>query len=584
MKKLFPFIILFILNPEVKAQDLPHWLTQEEKQALPGYLLNQNNFLRGTEPPSFAPRTMAEWEEISGLLITWTSYTGILHQIVDYAQEECTVYIVCTDSNSVKSNLTSNGVPVFNIKFLEQDFNSVWSRDYGQWSIYKDDVNELSLADWIYNRPRPKDDVIPGALATFMGIPIYEMTASPDDLVHTGGNFMVDGHGTGFSSNLMLEENGLYNDFGATVKTKAEIDTIMKKYLGLNRYILMETLPNDVIHHIDMHMKLLDEETLLWSEFPLGVSDGPQIEENLQYVQDNFLNCYNRPYKIVRIPMAPSTSGKYPPQADYRTYANSVFINKTVLVPTYREEFDTTALRIYKENLPGYNVIGIDCDDNGGNIISALGALHCITKEIGHSDPIRIDHATLQDTVAFSGPFEIVAKIQTPSGVLAATLYWTIDTAVGFSAVTMTPMANDSFFAEIPLQPNTSLVYYYIHAESNSGRSASKPLTAPKGWMRFRISNFSGLHEQSASLVVYEPYPNPSSNSVNFGFELPGAMHCRLYVTDVAGKILFTVEDQQLQSGPHKYPIASGNLCNGIYLLNLETEDQLWQKKLMVAH
>lgn len=33
--------------------------------------------------------------------------------------------------------------------------------------------------------------------------------------------------------------------------------------MGIERYIKMQTLPYDGIHHIDMHMKLLDEETLL---------------------------------------------------------------------------------------------------------------------------------------------------------------------------------------------------------------------------------------------------------------------------------------------------------------------------------
>lgn len=50
----------------------------------------------------------------------------------------------------------------------------------------------------------------------------------------------------------------------------------------------METLPYDGIHHIDMHMKLLDEETLLVSKYPTGVADGPQIEANIQYVLNNF--------------------------------------------------------------------------------------------------------------------------------------------------------------------------------------------------------------------------------------------------------------------------------------------------------
>ena len=94
----------------------------------------------------------------------------------------------------------------------------------------------------------------------------------------------------------------------------------------------METLPFDGIHHIDMHMKLLDEETLLVAEYPEGLSDGPQIEENLQYIMDNFTTKWGTPFNVIRIPSPPSSSGYFPgeqPELNnsvdgyYRTYTNS---------------------------------------------------------------------------------------------------------------------------------------------------------------------------------------------------------------------------------------------------------------------
>ncbi len=81
---------------------------------------------------------------------------------------------------------------------------------------------------------------------------------------------MVDGLGTAFSSKLVFEEN--------PTKTEEQIDSIMNLFMGINRFIKMDNLQYDVIHHIDMHMKLLDEETLLVGEYPTGVSDGPYIE------------------------------------------------------------------------------------------------------------------------------------------------------------------------------------------------------------------------------------------------------------------------------------------------------------------
>ena len=90
-------------------------------------------------------------------------------------------------------------------------------RDYGQNTIYENDVDSLYLVDWIYNRPRPDDDAFPEYLAESLGLDLYQTSMNPYRIVATGGNFMSDGFGTAFSSNLILDENdgsGPYLTFG----------------------------------------------------------------------------------------------------------------------------------------------------------------------------------------------------------------------------------------------------------------------------------------------------------------------------------------------------------------------------------
>ena len=120
---------------------------------------------------------------------------------------------------------------------------------------------------------------------------------------------MVDGLGTAFSSKLILDENPSLSN--------SQIDQIMHSFMGIDRYIKMETLPYDGIHHIDMHLKLLDEETLLVGQYPSGVSDGPQIEANINYILNNYQTPFGNPYKIVRIPMPPDASNDYPNAGGY---------------------------------------------------------------------------------------------------------------------------------------------------------------------------------------------------------------------------------------------------------------------------
>jgi len=125
MRNIFLLLTIIFISSFISAQDLPRYLTEAEKELMKTYVppLYERGFFT---PPAQPVRTMAEWEELEGIIIAWTSYQSILRQIVDYAQEEGIVYIVCSDSNSVKSYLTSGGVPYTNLKFIIASFNSVW--------------------------------------------------------------------------------------------------------------------------------------------------------------------------------------------------------------------------------------------------------------------------------------------------------------------------------------------------------------------------------------------------------------------------------------------------------------------------
>ncbi|MEO8666465.1 MAG: agmatine deiminase family protein [Ignavibacteria bacterium] len=562
--KIFTFItVSFLLLTNVFAQDLPHYMTDREKELYKNYQPPGTDG-RDINPPPTPVRTMAEWEEVQGIIVAWTSYTSIIRQIVDYAQDEGQVFIVCSDSNAVRTYLTSGGVPLTNLKFIITPFNTVWCRDYGPWAAYSGISDSLKIIDWIYNRPRPQDDQVPVAFSNSISTPIYQAINSPNNLTHTGGNFMVDGNGTGFSSKLVLNEN--------PSKTEAQIDDIVHSYLGLNRYIKMNTLPYDEIHHIDMHIKLLDEETLLVGQYPEGVADGPQIEANLQYVLDNFQTCYGRPYKVVRIPMPPTASGQYPPTADYFTYTNSVFVNKTVIVPVYGLALDTTALRIYRENLPGYRIVSINC----ASMISALGAIHCITKEIGVFEPVFISHAKLLNTLNTTTPYEVKSYIKTRSGVASANVNWRTDTTQAYNQINMT-QSQDTFRASIPQQVLGTKIYYYISATSNSGRTVTKPLTAPNGYIKFAIDNKTSVQENNSipdNFVLQQNYPNPFNPATLIKYNISAESNKHIFdislvVYDMLGNEIKTLVNEKQNAGSYSVTFDGANLPSGIYFYKL---------------
>ncbi len=584
-------IVLFIIAfSKVKAQEgLPIYMTEEELQQMPFLNYNYNTGRSLTTPPTLPIRTAGEWEEVQTLLITWTGFPTILTQIVNAAQEECEVLITCADSNQVKNTLTSAGVPLTNVRYLEVGFNSIWQRDYSAHTAYLNDVDSLVMTEWIYNRPtRPLDDAMPVEQMNYKGITLYSTTQAPNDLVNTGGNWMVDGFGTAFASKLILEENQAGNAYNVTAKTEADVDSIVKKFHGVNRYIKMDALPYDGINHIDMHMKLLDEETLLVGEFPQGISDGPQIEANLQYVLSNFNSVYGTPYKVIRIPMPSSTSGAFPGSpfgnGSYRTFTNSVFINKTLIVPYFRQQFDTTAERIYKTALPGYKIVGIDCDNSGANIISQSGAIHCITNTIGVNNPLLISHQPLPNTNDSTNPYQVDALVKHKSGIANAYVFYTTDTALGFQSVpmTLTNAANDTWTGFIPAQPGGSTVYYYIDATANSGKHQVRPITAPDGFWKFNVGLTTAISSLANNFQIKDIFPNPG-NAISC-IPVVSNISTQLNVTmyDLAGRVVRELFNGNMQSGTKNLFVNCADFEAGVYHLVFTTENGQYSKKLCI--
>ncbi len=567
MKNIFfvpVLLVLCMIVTKINAQEstLPHYMTAEERVIMADYLREHHEAaLRSIpNPPPGAVRTMAEWEEIQALVITWRGQTAILTEIVRNVVKECKILIITTSPGTVSTTLENAGIALDSVEFVNTPSNTIWVRDYGPWTVYQNDVDSLMLIDWIYNRPRQNDDQSPTGVANHMNLPIYEATVAPYDWVHTGGNHLPDGMGTVFSSNLVLNEN--------PGKTEAQIDSIANIFLGVNKYIKLPTLPYDGIHHLDMHMRIIDEETIFFGEYPEGESDGPQIESNIEYIQNEHVTPFGNSYNIIRLPMPPDGSGRYPQQGgNYRTYTNSVFVNKTVLVPTYEERYDTTALRLYRENLPGYNVVGINCNA----IIPSLGAIHCITKAIGTQNPLLINHPRLRDSNDETLAYPVVATIKHRDGIAEADMFYRLAGDTGYQQVPMVLVdtAASNWAAIIPSQVAGSEIQYYIHAIANSGKQQVRPIVAPEGYFNFRVSG--EVVNQPPTVQITHPI-----NESVFTVDAP-SITIDFEATDIDGEIdsAFIYINTELVSSLDTLPYTMqwSNFSEGEYAIVVEVKD-----------
>jgi agmatine deiminase len=548
-----------------------------------------------SSPPISAPphpvRAAAEFELQDGTLVRWAygNFDPLLGHIVDAARKEGAVWILVRpgtqDSTNILSFLAALSIPSSGLTFLPVSSNSIWCRDYGPWTVYDSVDGSRAFVEFRYNRPaRPLDDAVPSFLASRWGAPLYQTQSMPDSLVFTGGNFMVDGFGTGFASGLVRIENPRL--------TTARIDSIMLRYCGVSRFIVLDTLRYDAIHHIDMHMKLLDEETILVGQFPVNTSDYAVIErtaESLKALRD----CYGRPYRILRIPMPPDAGGRYPPNSDYNTYTNALIINRSVLVPVYGFAGDAQALDIYRDAMPGYNVVGFDCSQ----IIPAYGAIHCITKDIGARDFVRIAHAPLRDTHDATHDYRIDARIDAAAAGVTARVYWSTNAGGPFTETVLFDSAG-IVTGRIPHQPFGTRVYYYLTARSGSGASVSKPMSAPGGTYAFSVidSTVTSLPERRAPITMSlgQNYPNPVAVSGRTGgitlipFTLAYPAEATVTVANMLGESVGVLFSGALDAGDYTARWDAHGLPAGAYMITLSvrsrTTTRVMTRLAMVAH
>ena len=108
-------------------------------------------------------------------------------------------------------------------------------------------------------------------------------------LYFTGGNFMTDGYGMGFSTQLMVNENGLSN---------SEFEQIVRDQLYLFDYHILDN-PNVLsIQHIDCLAKLVGPETIIIKQVSESNPEYDCIEDFAQSFYD--LNTfYGRPLRFI---------------------------------------------------------------------------------------------------------------------------------------------------------------------------------------------------------------------------------------------------------------------------------------------
>jgi hypothetical protein len=250
-------------------------------------------------------------------------------------------------------------------------------------------------------------------------------------------------------------------------------------------------------------------------------------------------------------------------------------------MPVYRPEFDTTALRIMKSALPGYNVVGINCN----SIIQQSGAIHCITHTVGVSDPLRIVHQPLTDTYNTTNPYTVNGTFQHRSGISTAQLYFTTDTTQPYVVVpmTMTNPATNTWSGDIPAQVAGTEIFYYLEGTSNSGKIQVRPMPAPEGYWKFKVlDSTTSLNEKEISSFLNNPFPNPGRAITCIPFNNGVGGRVEVQLIDALGRSLQTIFEGNIEPGKKNFFVDCSQFEAGLYFVQVKNLQGQYTKPLMV--
>jgi agmatine deiminase len=337
-------------------------------------------------PAQLGYRMPAEWEPHAATWLSWPRREGIsfpgsfdrvlptLRAMVAALIESEPVCInVCNGAHEAEARAVLDALPHQEcITYYEIPTNEPWCRDHGPIFLTRDVDPKLAVVDWDYNAwgnkypPFDLDEVVPTRVANVLDLPVFY-----PGMILEGGSIDVNGVGA-----CLTTEGCLLNKNRNPNLSRQEIEQRLHDYLGVREVFWLGggTEGDDTDGHIDNLARFVSERTVVATvEQDRSSANYQPLEENLRRLREMRVN--DETLEIIELPMP-----KRVVREDLvlpMSYANFYIANHVVLMPTYADENDDSALSILQECFPTRRVIGIDCRE----LIWGLGAFHCLTQQ-----------------------------------------------------------------------------------------------------------------------------------------------------------------------------------------------------------
>ncbi len=541
-------------------------------------------------------RFPGEYEEVQSVAIGWpyngssldtsSSSARLWATMATAIQQECPVWIRlknANDTNRLKTFLVNRGMPLTSYRFFFYPSNAYWMRDFGPLGFYYSNDDSVGFLDLKYYTSRPQDDQFPAQVASELG---YKNIST--SIFAEGGNYMTDGWKKSFHSSRIPNRNA--QAYGWTAQQTS--DSIHYYWASDSVTVTQELSCDGGTGHIDMFLKLVDEETFAIMEYPnvVTASDKATIDSVIMIVSQK-QSHYNRPYRIFKLPMPTRNDGSYNITCnaidnDARTFVNGLLVNKTYLMPSFssatsgNKAGDSIAIETFKKILPGYNIVPIDAR----NLTTQGGAIHCVTMQIPAENPIHIWHPALVDQRLWANGKHLIVKATNKSGISSVQANWRVKGTPIWNALNLADSAGYKIGDIVGSYTINDTIEYYITATSNNGKSVVKPLTAPNGFYTFYFnpSTVKVAQLDESRNFALNPVPNPSSGKFYMPVALENQRQITSFMTDVMGRKILHHDHGTMLRGMHKIEWDITTFPAGVYFIQVKADNHTLATKKIV--
>ena len=328
------------------------------------------------------PHARADWE-VKTAAVEWC-YAEIVRHLVG-GERVAIVYSDATVRRRAERRLRQAGVDPDGIDAHVVATDRSWIRDCGPIFVVRGAGGERAVAatDWGFNgwaryRKWGQDDALPRAIAERLGMRRFEMCVVTDEgsrqVVLEGGSVDVNGEGLLLTTEECLLGGEQARNPGLH---RRELEGALRQGLGIDRVLWLAggIVGDDTHGHVDDVARFVRRDTVVAAvEKDVHDDNHATLADNLSRLRAA-RDRRGRSLRIETLPMPRPLyfdGGRLP-----ASYLNFYIGNHVVLVPTFNDPADRTALNVLAGLFPAREVVGIHAVD----LILGLGAVHCVTQQ-----------------------------------------------------------------------------------------------------------------------------------------------------------------------------------------------------------